>query len=176
MMSTLRYAISPFALAVVGVAAALTTFFQRSRRWMQGVLLFVCYFSLVFGLFSVMTFEINTLQVKYLLHRVDRESFLVKTLPATGALFYLGHLDPKATVFGIGPCMRFYAPDPGSFRCVSEEELLAHPDAGANGRSRYVVVSDEHHEFQKDVLQKLAGVQVYEDEASRAYRLGPPAP
>jgi hypothetical protein len=129
--STLRYAIVPFALIALAAGAAVVRLSLSEFRLARSMAGLGLAYSLLFSLLVVMTFEVNSLQVAYLLNRISAHEYLRQAIPTTGPLFRLAAQHPKASVFGVANCSRFYAPDPLRFGCAlcsegcSTKEVMA---------------------------------------------------
>ena len=135
--STLRYAIVPFALIALATGAALARLLATGSKWPRRLVLLGGAYGFLFALLTVMTFEVNRLQLLYVTKRISAREYLAQALPTTGGLFRLAAQHPNASVFGVGNCSRLYAPDPMRFGCAlcSEhcrpEEVAAHLENGA---------------------------------------------
>ncbi len=118
MLSSLRYAIVPFTLITLVVAGAASRMEFQSPHWMQYFFRFGVFSSFLFALMSILTFEVNSLQLAYLFKKVDETKYLSQALPTTPVLFSLGQRNAHPAVFGVENCSRLYAPDPTHFGCL----------------------------------------------------------
>ena len=148
-----------------------------SPIWMQRALRFGAFASFLFALTVVLTFEVNSLQVSYLLKRIDAEGYLTQALPSTAVLFHLRAMDAHSAVFGVGNCSRLYAPDPERFGCLlCGLGGCTVPEVSqglAASRYDYMILParSDFEDWRKIVIAQQEAVEVYRDSHFAAYRL-----
>ena len=175
-MIGLRYAIVPFALLAPPVAGALTRMYFESPLSARLALGLGVYASFVFALLALFTFEVNSLQIAYLLKRVDTEGYLSRALPATPVLFHLRELDAHASIFGVDDCARLYAPEPMRFGCMlCVEGRCTSPELRkimGTARYDYLVLPAKpgFDGLKNDLFANQKTVEVHRDSQFVAYR------
>ena len=177
MLSSLRYAIVPFTLITLVVAGAATRWELQSPLWMQHVFRFGVFTSFLFALMSILTFEVNSLQLAYLFKKVDETGYLSQALPTTPVLFSLGQGNAHPAVFGVENCSRLYAPDPTHFGCLlcgREHCSLAELKTKlAESHYDYLILptSPQYDDWRKDLLETHQISEAYHDSKFVSYRL-----
>jgi hypothetical protein len=114
----LRYAIPAFSIVALGLGAAVVAAGRQAGRLPRRVWVAAAGYGFLFSLPVMMTFEVNSLQVAFLMRRVNEREYLEQAIPATQPLFRLRMKEPDARVFGVENCSRLYAPRPFSFACT----------------------------------------------------------
>ena len=181
-LSSLRYAIVPFTLITIVVAGAFTQLEFQSPPWMQLVFRFGVFWAFLFALMSILTFEVNSLQISYLLKNVDETGYLSQALPTTPVLFSLRQGNAPPAVFGVENCSRLYAPDPTRFGCLlcgREHCTLAELKIKLSEfQYDYLILptSPQYEEWRKDLLKTYQLTESYHDSKFVSYRLSSSAP
>lgn len=112
----IRYAILPFALTAIPIAAWIKDFWDSGGRVRKAALILVQTYCLLIATMGLMIIGINGPQIGYFAGRLNREQYLRGAMQAYGAVEFLHHTgNPHATVFGIKNLARAYAPDPHVF-------------------------------------------------------------
>ncbi len=119
-LTKVRYAIFPFALLSVLIAARLRTFYDAQRGgagWWVGIsLLGVQTYCLLIAMMGLMIVGINGPQFAYFAGRLDKPGYLRAAMQAYGAVEFLDRTDrTHARVLGVENEARAYAPDPSNF-------------------------------------------------------------
>ena len=177
MLSSLRYAIVPFTLITLVVAGASMRLEFQSPPWMQHVFRCGVFTSFLFALMSIMTFEVNSLQLAYLFKRVDETGYLSQALPTTPILFSLGQGNAHPAVFGVENCSRLYAPDPTHFGCLlCGREQCSLPELKiklSESHYDYLILptSAKYDDWRKDLIGTYQISESYRDSKFVSYRL-----
>ncbi len=121
-LTTLRYAIVPFAMMALLAAASAVRFHDAQKgaigAGIRGLGMAAGAYSLLVALMGILILETNGAQIAYLAHRLDRDRYLKTVLPTYASLEYLRDEGVQASVLGVDNCSRAYAPDPFRFQCV----------------------------------------------------------
>jgi hypothetical protein len=168
-ISVVRYAILPFALTAIPIAAWIKSFSDAGGRIRQASLIAVETYSLLVATMGLMIIGINGPQIGYFAGRLNREQYLRAAMQAYGAVEFLHHVEnPHARVFGIKNLARAYAPDPHVFQAmwcayqrpcrtdrIVKRTLANHPE---------YLIAPEDGSFPSDALKLLGSPeQVYRD-------------
>jgi hypothetical protein len=176
-VSTLRYAIVPFAILAVLVAAGAARFYDASHaRLVRFSVLVLEVHCLLLAVLAIMIVEVNGPQLGYFGGHLDKSGYLRAALRTYGSLDYLQRTaQPGAAIFGIDNCSTAYAPEPLRFQCVlcslggcSTAALAArfHQDP-----PRYVIVPDGDAGMVEELDRGQTWSRIYRDEYFSVYQL-----
>lgn len=125
-LTKVRYAIFPFALLAMLIAAWVKRFYDATPRgrFVRISLLGVETYCLLIALMGLMIVGINGPQIAYFARRLDGPGYLRAAMHAYGAVEFLNASGgPHPRVFGVDDMARAYASDPPDFdglACVSQ--------------------------------------------------------
>jgi hypothetical protein len=173
----LRYAIPAFSVAGLGLGACIIAASRKGGRWTRAGWTAATGYGFVFSLLVMMTFEVNSLQVAYLLGQVNEREFLKLAIPATQPLFHLARVDPAARVFGVENCSRLYAPRPNEFFCsMCVPERPCGFDETISSRFDYVIVPSrrDRSDWGRKILEIPGSALIDQRAGFDTFRVGPP--
>ena len=166
--STLRYAIVPFCLLALALGASLVRSTRTGTILTRAMSLTASAYGLLFSLLVVMSFEVNTLEPRFILHGITANAYLSESTPAVGPLLRLRQDAPSASVFGVDVCARYYAPDPIHFGCGSCDENCEPDNILASLRShlfQFAVVPDTPRlQFLRERIKAETGARLIGDD------------
>jgi hypothetical protein len=170
-LSMLRYAILPIAIAAMLLAKAAVHFYDawesKAIRFSVAALEVYC---LIIAMLAVMIIEVNGPQIAYLAGRLDKPGYLGSVLRTYRSLEYLQKAEPGAEILGIDNCTRAYAPNPLKFQCVlCPQKGCETSDVKANlekFRPQYIVIPEAGQ-----LSPELAAIRVYRDEYFAIYKV-----
>jgi hypothetical protein len=178
-LSTLRYAIVPFAILALTLARSAVLFYDSRRsNAVRGSILGIQIYCLLFALLGIFIIEVNVPEIAFLAGRLNRSSFLHSALRTYGSLEFLKSVaKPGEPIFGIDNCSRAYAPNPLQFSCVlcpgdcELGELRAKMDQQP---PRYLIVGEERRpEGITGILEADSWMKIYHDEYFSVYERRP---
>ena len=115
-LKKLRYAILPFSLLAMWMAARLSRFYSGKSRAVQVSLVAVAAYCLLIATIGLMIVGINAPQFAYFARRLDKPGYLRAAMRTYGAVEFLRkNAAPHAKVFGVENLSRAYSADPESF-------------------------------------------------------------
>ncbi len=119
-MSSIRYAILPFAILAILAAQGAVRFFDESPGPILRLsVTSLAVYCLMTGILGIMIIEVNAPQIRYFAGRTDRAGYLRAALRTYRSLEFLrASAKQDDEIFGVDNCSRAYAPDPVRFQCV----------------------------------------------------------
>ncbi len=115
-LNKVRYAILPFALMAIWLAARSRRFYDAQARTVRISVLAVVTYCLLIALMGLMIIGVNGPQLAYFAGRLDRPGYLRAAMRAYGAVDFLrGAGVNHARVFGVENLARFYSADPFAY-------------------------------------------------------------
>jgi hypothetical protein len=175
-LSTLRYAIVPFAILAVVVAGGAARFYDsEASRVVRGSLLALEVYGLLVAVLGMIIIEVNVPQLAYFAGRLDKPGYLRAALQTYKPLEFLQGVAPLgAGVFGIDNCSRAYAPNPLQFHCALCPPTGCDPEHIAAGlkdyQPRYVIVP-EHTGVAAALDFERHSSRIYHDDDFSVYEL-----
>jgi hypothetical protein len=174
-----RYAIPPFALLAVLMAAWMKQFYDAQPAWpVRASLIAVETYALLIATMGLMIIEINGPQFAYFAGRLDKPGYLRAAMRTYGSVEYLKHTAPAdASVVAIENFSRAYAPDPWKFTamwcapelCGADKVVAQVKKSGA----QYAILP-ENPALLPEVLDRLGRPErLYRDPYFSVYRLQP---
>lgn len=174
-----RYAIAPFGLLAVLVAAWMKTFYdsRAAGRAVKLSLVGAETYCLLIALMGLMIVDINGPQLSYFARRLDKPGYLRAAMQAYGAVEFLDRTHANhANIFGVENLARAYAPDPLHFQamwcpdnapCKSKDVVL-----NTQRNAAEYLILPENGSVPSDVLARLDHPQrVYRDAYFSVYHL-----
>jgi 4-amino-4-deoxy-L-arabinose transferase-like glycosyltransferase len=176
-LAKVRYAILPYALSMLPLAAWMSWFYDRSATAARLALAGLLTYCLLISTMALMIVGINGPQFSYFAGRLDKPGYLRQAMQAYGAVEFLHHTgNPHARVFGIENLARAYAPDPYRFSamwctrrisCAADRVVKETRESGAE----YLIVI-ERGVVPKEALERLGSPErVYRDPYFSVYHL-----
>ena len=119
-----RFAIAPILILQVLTAGRVIEFCRRGRPVIRFSLYAASAYAAMFGLLGTAIVEINTPQLRYFAHRIDKPEYLREALqPYRAVEFVRGRARPGDAVLSVNACPFVYAPNPSLFDCVWPPDL-----------------------------------------------------
>ncbi len=179
-LSKVRYAVAPFALLAVLVAAWMKTFYDsrnaRVGRAVKLSMIAVLTYSLLIATMGLMIVDINGPQLAYFAGRLDKPGYLRAAMQVYGAVEYVTRTGTKAPILAIENEARGYAPDPADFHamwCSKANPCSADRIATTVRRigAEYLIVPG-NGDVPSDALERLGRPErVYADDHFTVYHL-----
>jgi hypothetical protein len=180
-LSTLRYAILPFAILSLLVSQAAVRFYDSrvsgSNPLVRYSVLAAEMYGLLIAALGIIMIEIQSQQISYFAGQLDKPAYLRAGLETYGALEYLQKSATEGDViFGIDNCSRAYSPNPLQFQCTlcslggcAPKELTARLH---DYKPRYVIVpEDKRAQTVIDSIHLRQGwTRVFQDTRFSVYR------
>ena len=173
-----RYAIAPFGLLAILVAAWMKSFYDSHGGGpvLKLSLIGAQTYCLLIALIGLMIVDINGPQFSYFAHRLDKPGYLRAAMRAYGPVEFLDRAHTgQAHVFAVDNLARAYAPDPFDFQaiwctpdpCSSESVVLN----TRRNDAEYLILPDSGI-VPADVLSRLGNPErVYRDAYFSVYHL-----
>jgi hypothetical protein len=174
-----RYAIPPFALLALPMAASIKQFYDAQPwRAIRFSLIAVETYALLVAMMGLLIIEVNGPQFAYFAGRLDKSGYLRATMATYGSVEYLRRsAGTDASVYAVENFTRAYAPDPWKFdamwcapeSCVATMVVSQVKNSGA----RYAILP-ENPAILPEVLDRLGYPErLYRDPYFSVYRLRP---
>jgi hypothetical protein len=176
-LTKVRYAIPPFALLAVLMAARMKRFYDaQAWRAVRLSLIAVETYALLIAVMGLMIIEINGPQLAYFAGRLDKPGYLRAASRTYASVEYLKHFaGSDAAVFAVENFDRAYAPDPWKFdamwcgpsTCAAGQVVSAVKNSGA----QYVILP-ENPALLPEVLDGLGRPErLYRDAYFSVFRI-----
>ena len=110
-----RYAILPFGLLCVWIAAQVWRFYNRQPRVVRASLIAVATYAFLIAIMGLMIAGINGPQLAYFSGRLDKPAYLRAAMIPYGAVEFVREHAPGARVLAVDNMARGYAADPARF-------------------------------------------------------------
>jgi hypothetical protein len=171
-----RYAIPPFALLAVLMAARMKRFYDaHTGRVVRLSLIAVETYALLIAVMGLMIIEVNAPEIAYFAGRIDKAGYLRAATRTYASVEYLKRSAPGASVYAVENFDRAYGPVPWKFDAVWCEPSICTADAVVSGVKKsgdQYAILPENPAILPEVLDRLGHPErLYRDPYFSVFRV-----